>query len=949
MLRFFVVLAHLVWLIPLGICVVKSLFPYKGEWEEKKKKVADASWVIATFVAVLGIFSLRIFLYILDIYIESLWFDNLGFSQIFWKVSILRWILFWAILLAIIAVFLVNLKIVWKFIPSFKRETKQNPLVWNSGRGYSDRSRNEDEKSSWQGYGVASAFLVFVASLIIGLIMAAIVSGQWEKILLWSNRVSVGTNDPIFGKDIGFYLFSLPFLNALSSWIFWVILLLCAETIILYFVYRGKILAAGTKHSLVFGVVLLAVLIWKRILGFYNLLYSSMSGIVYGASYTDIHARIAANWIFIAIIALVIVAWIAYLKKKNKKLLYSVALVPLVWLFVVTIYPALFQRFYVKPDELQKERPYISNYINFTRQAYGLDVFEEKEPEVKGGLSSKDLADNQATLKNVRFWDWRPLTQTYKQTELLRQYYEFPDIDIDRYKINGQYRQVMLATRELDQSKLPKNSQTWVNQRLKYTHGYGAVVNAVSEFTLNGMPNFLVKDIPPESSVPEIKITRPEIYFGELTKDHIFVNTLEPEFDYPTKDGNAYVIYNGQGGVPLGSGVRKLAFALKFNELNVLLSSQLHQQSRAMYYRQVNERLGKIAPFLVFDRDYYTVIDSQGKFWGMNDAYTVTGHYPYSEAYKGYNYIRNSVKAVIDPYNGKVTLFVFDDKDPLIQAYQKMFPRVFRPKEEMPKDLLEHVRYPEDILNIQARIYATFHMTDIEEFYQKGDLWQIAREQYGKGNSQEVIPYFVNIRLPGYNQEEFILTIPFTPSGPDRKNLIGWIAGRSDGANYGKVIAYRFTKQKLIYGPEQFGARASQQDEISTTFGRWSIVGSEIFRGNTLIIPIADTLLYVQPVFLRSKESAMPQIKKIIVAVGEKLEWGDTFEDALAKVIGVTSLPSIKTNINIDERVQAAIRSSQKRFAEYQRLTAEGKFAEAGTELKKLQEDLQELYGLVSR
>jgi len=855
---------------------------------------------------------------------------------------------------------MLNFFIIKRFIAFLStREVPKQSHKDEQDRRYRTSRRNERDEYDNRAKELGDKnFLINILTPIltafIGLMLASVVAGEWEKVLLWANQFQMGTADPVFGKDIGFYLFSLPFQRFLSSWTFWTLFFLLVENVCLYLVYyyhaenndseeaKIRVTGKGLGHSLVILSAILGVLIWQRVLGLYQLLYSS-SGAVFGAGYTDVNIRIGATWFFIAVICLVIVVLLVRLYWKRNCLFYSLGLIPVVWLVALVIVPAWTQQFSVKPNELEREQQYLSYNIQATRQAFGLDKLDEKELDISDTLTQKQLVDNKLILDNIRFWDWRVLDTNYSQKQLFRQYYDFVDIDIDRYLISGNYRQVMLGSREMDQSKLDaKARKSWVNTQIKYTHGYGIALNAVNEFSETGMPILLVKDIPPVSTVPEIKITRPEIYFGELTKEHVFVKTTEPEFDYPKGDENVYCFYEGSGGVEIGSvlSLRRLAFALKFDGMPVLLSNYLKPESKILYYRQIEERVKKIAPFLRYDADPYMLVDSKGKLWLMWDAYTISSHYPYSEPYSGkpfnedINYIRNSVKVVIDPYNGSVDFYIFDEKDPMVRAYQKIFPALFKTKEQMPRDLVSHLRYPEDLIYVQAKVYCAYHMTDPGVFYNKEDLWQVGKEIYGK-TPQEMIPYYVIARLAGGGEEEFIQMLPFTPK--NKENLIGWMAGRCDGDEYGKGQVFKFSKQTLVYGPMQFAARTNQKPEIANTFALWTQAGSDIIRGNTLIIPIADTLMYFQPVYLKAQQSEMPEIKKVIVAIGDKIDWGDNLNDALARVLGFA--PASTTSIapvTLDKNIAELLQSIQKHFAEYQRLTGEGKLAEAGQELDKL-------------
>jgi uncharacterized membrane protein (UPF0182 family) len=548
-----------------------------------------------------------------------------------------------------------------------------------------------------------------------------------------------------------------------------------------------------------------------------------------------------------------------------------------VGLLIISIVPGIMQRYIVEPNEVAREAPYIEHNIQFTRQAYGLDNADERDFGQVEPLSVEALEANQATLLNVRLWDYRPLGQTYRQIQEIRLYYGFTDLDIDRYWIDGQYRQVILAARELDQSQL--QSVTWVNQHLQFTHGYGVVMNPVNEVTPEGLPQLWIKDLPPSISVP-LAINRPEIYYGELTDNYVFVRTGLEEFDYPKGEENVYTYYEGTGGVPLRSYLKRLAFALRLADANILLSQYIDTNTRLMFNRRIQNRARAVAPFLEYDSDPYLVI-IDGKLYWIQDAYTISNRYPYAEPLNRINYIRNAVKVVIDAHNGSMTYYIADPSDPLVRTYAAIFPTLFTSQNSMPDGLREHLRYPEDLFNVQATMYQTYHMRDVNVFYNKEDQWNLPREVYA-GQDQTVEPYYVIIRLPGEAQEEFLLIQPFTPATKD--NLIAWMAGRSDGEDYGQLVVFRFPKQELIFGPLQIEARIDQNPEISAQLSLWSQRGSQVIRGNLLVIPMEQSLLYVEPLYLQAESGQIPELKRVVVASGEKVVMADTLADGLVRL-----------------------------------------------------------------
>src|SRR6058998_245007 len=554
-----------------------------------------------------------------------------------------------------------------------------------------------------------------------------------------------------------------------------------------------------------------------------------------------------------------------------------------VWVLGLGVYPAFLQRLRVAPNELEAERPYLEANIRMTRAAYGLDRIQEKEFPADENLDARALARNEATLKNIRLWDYRPLLRTFAQLQEIRTYYKFVDVDNDRYVVNGEYRQLMLSPRELSYQHL--QSRIWINEHLTFTHGYGAVVGPVNRITAEGLPEFLVKDIPPQSSGGFPKITRPQIYYGEVSNEYVLVKTKSQELDYPSGDQNVYTSYSGLGGIPLSSFFRKVAFAMRFGEIKILLSNDLTEQSRIMMYRTVGQRVRQIAPFFRFDRDPYMVINDDGRLVWMLDGYTTTDRYPYSDPVPGVgNYIRNSVKVTMDAYDGTVTFYRADDTDPIVRAYGRAFSGLLKPLDQMPEALRRHIRYPEDFFSIQARKYATYHMKDPQVFYNKEDLWTLPRRAV-EGRERDMEPYYTIMRLPGEQKEEFILLTLFNPARRD--NMIAWMAARSDPPSYGRLIVFNFPKQKLVYGPRQIDARIDQDPVISQQLSLWNQRGSTVIRGSLLAIPIDQSLIYVQPLYLAaSEQGALPELRRVIVAYGNQIAMEPTLEQSLARIFG---------------------------------------------------------------
>jgi uncharacterized membrane protein (UPF0182 family) len=548
------------------------------------------------------------------------------------------------------------------------------------------------------------------------------------------------------------------------------------------------------------------------------------------------------------------------------------------------LYPAVVQRLIVQPAELDRERPFIEHNIRLTRLAYGLDRIQEVLLPGEETVTPEEIAANPDTLRNIRLWDPEPLLATYNQIQSIRLYYEFVGVDVDRYTIDGQYRQVMLSARELSPDRLPAEAQTWVNRRLQFTHGYGVAMSPVNELTPEGLPTFLVQDVPPKGV---LNITRPEIYFGEKVSEYVIARTRTPEFDYPKGDENVYASYAGNVGVSMGDFFRRLVFAIRFGDLNILLSDAIEPRSLILYHRNVAERVQKLAPFLLLDRDPYLVAADGALYW-IADAYTHTDRYPYSQPYRDeanrtYNYLRNSVKAVVNAYDGSTTLYVADPDDPILRAWMRVFPGLFRPLDEMPASLRPHLRYPQDLFTAQADLYATYHMQDSRVFYNKEDLWTAPKEIYLK-ETVSMAPYYIIMRLPGEAEAEYVLIRPYTP--PDKNNMITWLAARSDGEHYGNLLALRYPKDKLVFGPMQVEARIDQDPVISEQVTLWDQAGSQVLRGNMMVIPIGASNLYVEPLYLQAAESRMPEIKRVILVSGNRVVMQPSVEASLKALLG---------------------------------------------------------------
>jgi len=839
---------------------------------------------------VLGLAALFILVtVVLSLYTTLCWFDSLGYSSVFWKMTMARIgcaLVFGGGFFAIVGL---NLYLARRFGARTREFTLQV----------------DPERPPVPVSAVAAQVLLVVALALPSIASVLIALVRWPVVLKFFYGQPFDLSDPIFGRDLGFYVFSLPFSLYIRNWLF---AALGFSTVLTAWFYRhaGMIevpeaerpwtalpnttFAAKVKtHLAVLAGLLLLNVAWGYRLKMFKLLYSRR-GVAYGASYADVNAQLVGYWVLLFAATIFGIILFTAIWQRNLKLpLLGLAATVGLWVVFLQLVPRVVTQLIVKPNEISTEREFIKYNIKFTRQAYGLDNIAERPFPAELGLDAAAIARNAQTIDNIRLWDARPLKQTHRQRQELRPYYEFQNVDVDRYQIDGKYRQVMLSAREMSSDQLP--SKTWVNKCLKFTHGYGAVMNPVNEVTSEGMPDLYIRDIPPESEI-DLDIERPEIYYGEVTREYVIVKTKEEEFDYPHKETNKYATYGGRGGVGIGSFVRKLAFAWRFMAPNIIFTGYITPDSRVMLYRQIAKRARAVAPFLLYDKDPYLVI-SGGKLYWILDAYSTTTMYPYSEPYtqkdeRGMervilNYMRNSVKVLIDAYDGTTTFYVIDSEDPVVRAYMGMFPTLFTPFEKMSEDLKKHIRYPQDMFSIQASMYNRYHMRDPEVFYNQEDLWTSPTENY-EGREQKMLPYYVIMRLAEEEKAEFLLLLPATPS--NKKNMIALLIARSDAPHYGELNVSMFSKDKLIYGPMQVEARIDQEPTISEKLTLWGQMGSKVIRGNLLVIPVEKSLLYVEPVYLQATEGELPQLKSVIVAYGEKIAMDDDLTAALASVFG---------------------------------------------------------------
>lgn len=873
---------------------------------------------------------------IASIYIDIIWFKSVQYVAVFWKILLTKGVVMLFFAAAFFILSFINLSFARRFAPEFQVEISQDEFERPEIQLYKSLQNIQINKK-----------LVFWFSLIIALFMGFSEGASWEKILIYLNRTSFGTSDPIFNRDIGFYMFSLPFWEFVRNWLSFALTLIAVVVGAIYILkraikyeYKKLIIETPVKvHlSLLIGFILI-LKSWQYWLNAFKILYSTR-GVIFGAGYADTHATLFALRVLM-VLALVCAALFFVTARKENWKLPALGLAVLVGVSVLLggIYPAIIQSAVVLPNEGTKERPYILNNIASTRAAYGLDKIKVEEFPVKEEISFEDIEKNKDTIRNIRLWDRRPIKQTLKQIQAIRLYYDFNSVDVDRYYFNGDYQQVFLSPRELDKDKIPEQARTWVNEVLTYTHGYGVVVNPVNKISGEGLPELLIKDIPPVSSV-NLDITRPEIYYGEITKGYVIVKTKAKEFDYPKGDENVYSIYAGNGGMPVSSLWRRILFSIKYSNPQILLTTNLTPDSRIMINRNIQERVEKVAPFLSYDKDPYMVISKEGKLFWIQDAYTISNNYPYSTPIGegSLNYIRNSVKVIIDAYNGTMDFYIIDQKDPLVEVYKNIFPQLFKNFDQMPGDLKEHIRYPKDLFQIQAELYSTYHMMDPDVFYNKEDYWETPNELYGE-DEIKMEPYYIITKLPGHEKEEFILMTPFTPSM--KSNMIAWLAAKNDQPEYGNLIVYKFPKEKLIYGPMQIEARIDQDSEISQQLTLWGQKGSTVIRGNLLVIPVEESILYVEPLYLRAEKGEIPELKRVIVSNGSDVVMGNNLEDALGKLFARTFREREIVITGEEKTLKDLIKEAAGYYEIAQEFAREGNWSKYGEELQKLEQTLR--------
>jgi uncharacterized membrane protein (UPF0182 family) len=803
--------------------------------------------------------------------------------------------------------------------------------------------------------------LALPAALGLALLFAIGASSGWLGVLQFLHRTPFGTTDPVFGRDLGYYVFTVPVIAGALALVTALTLLALVAVGALYVLRRDVVafqrnvtVEPSARLHLAALIALLFLLAALRVyfVRLPGLLYSTTGPLV-GASFADLHATLIGLRIagLAALASGALVLWGATSNRLARRTALAVAIYFGVSLLAVTIYPAVVQKLIVAPNELVKETPQLAYHIAATRRAWGLDSVIMRDLTGEARLTERDIRANRPTIDNVRLWDRDPLLQTFGQLQEIRTYYDFVSVDDDRYMIDGQYRQVLLSPRELNSASLP--TRTFINERLTFTHGMGLTLGPVNQVTEEGLPVLFIKDLPPVSSV-SLRVTRPEIYFGELTDSWVFARTGQKEFDYPSGDENIFTSYQGSGGVRVGSFWRRLVLAAYLRSLKVLLSSDITNDSRAMYLRNIRERARMALPFLLFDADPYIVIDAAGRLRWILDAYTATSRYPYAQPVSnGTNYMRNSVKVVIDAFDGTVTAYLADPADPLVRTFAKVFPGIFQPLDSMPADLRAHLRYPEDLFRLQSDMYGTYHMDEPQIFYHREDQWQKPVLSVAPERADPFLRHMI-MRLPEERQAEFILMAPFTPRGKD--NLASWMVARNDGAHYGQLVVYRFPKQSLVFGPSQIVNRINQETEISRQVSLWDQRGSQVIRGNLLVIPIEESLIYVQPLYLRAEGGSIPELKRVVVAHQNQVVMEETLEEGLSRLFGgqggggggavessrVAAAPGAAAQPDNARAIDLARRAAEsyRRAVEAQRA---GDWARYGEELSRLEEVLRQL------
>lgn len=909
--------------------------------------------------------------------IDYLWFHNLDYTGVFWTMR-----LSWAWYFALFAVLGFGMLFgnYWFALRLSRKDGK--PLDVNTSIPFDLGEYGEPLKQLTDGGQKSLPWIIGAVSAGLAILAGLAMAPQWEQFLRYFNQVPFGKSDPIFGHDIAFYIFSLPVHRLFRGWFMTLVVFGFIGSALIYWIggmftiQERSIGFSKTVKLHLYGLVAVGLLLkaWDYRLQMYNLLYSR-SGLVFGAGYTDFYVHRVALWVMLLYMLALAALTIASIFSSKDRLVWIVVAVVITLPLIAVVQgmiPGLVQQMIVKPNEMKKERPFIEYNIAMTNEAYGLSDVVVKPFPADNSITLDDLKANQETIDNIRLWDARPLLSTYQQIQAIRTYYTFYNVDVDRYEIDGTVRQVMLAPRELEREKLAAQAQTWVNTRLTFTHGYGLVMNPVNSVTTEGLPELFIKDIPPIKTV-DLAVDNPAVYYGEQVpgqlngtasqpgarvlsdemSDYVIVRTNNKEFDYPMGDENKEVVYAGSGGVWMGSFFRRALFAWGFKDFNIFLTNATTNESRIMFRRNIRQRIEHIAPFLTLDNDPYIVLHDGRLFW-IQDAYTTSRNYPYSQPFRNtaLNYIRNSVKIVVDAFQGSVDFYIVDESDPLAVTYSNIFPEMFKTYAEMPDGLKAHTRYPRDLFDIQMHQYNTYHMKDPKVFYNKEDQWTIPQENYG-GETITMEPYYIQMKLPDEDQQEFILMNPLTPNNKD--NMIAWMAARCDGEHYGELLVFKFPKDKLVYGPSQIEARIDQDTLISQQFSLWDQRGSNIIRGNLLVIPVDDSILYVEPVYLKAETRELPELKRVIVSQSGNVAMGLNLQEALEAAFGgklTTVEQEMVEQVPMADLGEAelgdVIQQLTNHFNAARQYLADGNWSEYGAEMDRAQDVinlLQQQYG----
>ena len=816
-------------------------------------------------IAVGLLFAFLILWWLRTVYTDLLWYGELGYRDVFTKILVMKLWLFIGGTLVTAAALIVNFYYTFRF-----------------SRGPSTLPVTDETMRLLRALLVAA---VVITALTAAPVFGSAAAARWEVFLLFLNKVSFGVPDAEFGQDLSFFIVTLRMLNFIQSWIMGILITSVVMSLLLYagiYGLRGLnffLAPRMLKHIGILGGLLMVSIAAGHVLAIYELVVSP-GGLVAGAGYTDIHARIPVLWLMTSIAALGAGAFLVSNYFGGLRLMVgSFSLWIIMALLANLAFPALFQRFQVDPNEFEREQVYIERNIESTRVAYQLDQVEEVALPAVGDIDANVVANNLPVIENIRLWDVEPLQDAYNQLQFMELYYNFLNMDSDRYVLDGRLRQVLLAARELDPDNLPAAARNWVIRRLQYTHGYGVAMSPATGFTPEeGRPEFFIQDIPIRGEIP---IRQPELYYSESPAPFAIVNSTAPEVD----PSGSQLHYDGPGGVNLDSTFRRLAYAWQFADINILLSDQISSGTRIQYRRQISERVHALAPFLTMDDDPYPVVDKAGKLWWLQDAFTTTDRYPYSTLTEdGFNYIRNSVKAVVDAFSGEVFIYVMDPTDSLLQMYRRAFPDLFLDFDRMPADLQAHIRYPNGIFSAQADMYLRYHITNAQAFFNQAEQWAIPQDtRFGK-RGVEVHPSYLILQMPGGDSEEFVLMLPFSPAG-EKKNLVGWLTARNDGVNYGKLNAFSVPSDPQVDGPAQVEARIENDQTISQQFTLWDGPGSQVVRGQLLVIPVGDAIIYVEPLYLQSEVLAFPELKKVILADGSNVVMADSVGEGLAMLL----------------------------------------------------------------